>query len=305
MSMRYIGRSVFLRTLISGEEMENKDIEYFDNLWQESKPKDGMKHTRETWDRIAQNWDHDSRKVRLKKDEKIIQLKDYLMAAGALSEDYDVLDLGCGPGKYGLEFAKHVRSVTLSDISPVMLDYARENALSVGAENVIFSEADFLTESVEKLGWKKKFDLVFTSLTPAMDNAECIRKINECSRKWAFNNSFVYFKDSLKDEVGQNVFGKPANTNWGNSSPYCIWNILWLMGLHPRMEYTGEKIDCEYELTKTVAEDAAVNIIRDRAPSEKEIDAVYRYLEKSYPDGRVIRRTESLYSWILWETDKE
>ena len=51
MSKKYIGRSVFLLTLISGEKMENKDIEYFDNLWQESKPKDGMKHTRETWDR--------------------------------------------------------------------------------------------------------------------------------------------------------------------------------------------------------------------------------------------------------------
>lgn len=46
MSMRYIGRSVFLLTLISGEKMENKDIEYFDNLWQKSKPKDGMKHTK-------------------------------------------------------------------------------------------------------------------------------------------------------------------------------------------------------------------------------------------------------------------
>ncbi len=283
----------------------SRDIEYFDALWQDSKPKDGMRHTKETWDRLARGWNHDSLSVTSEKDKKIIQLREYLQNAGALMSGYDVLDLGCGPGKYGLEFAKYVNSVTLSDVSSVMLDYARENALSIGAENVIFSEADFLTESVEKLDWKKKFDLVFTSLTPAMDNAECIRKINGCSRKWAFNNSFVYFRDSLKDEVGQNVFERPANTNWGNSSPYCIWNILWLMGLHPRMEYTGEKIDYEYELSRTVAQDSAVNIIRDRAPSEKEIDMVYRYLEKAYPDGKVIRKTQSLYSWILWETDGE
>lgn len=287
------------------EDIAEKDIKYYDLLWQDSKPKDGMKHTKETWDRIAKGWSRDSDKVRLEKDEKIILLKDYLIKAGALSGEYDVLDLGCGPGKYGLEFSKYARTVTLSDVSPVMLELARENTTLSGAQNISFSEADFLTESVTELGWEKKFDLVFTSLTPAMDNAETIRKINRCSRKWAFNNSFVYFRDSLKDEVGKNVFGKPVSTNWGNSSPYCIWNILWLMGAHPRMEYTGEKIDYEYDLTRTVAEDSAVNIIRDRAPSESEIDAVYSYLEKAYPDGKVIRKTESLYSWILWETDDE
>lgn len=33
--------------------MENRDIKYFDDLWASGQPKDGMKHTKETWDRLA------------------------------------------------------------------------------------------------------------------------------------------------------------------------------------------------------------------------------------------------------------
>lgn len=283
--------------------MENKDIEYFDKLWQDSKPKDGMVHNKETWDRMANNWGADSPKVRLKKDEKVEKIISYLEEQGALCEDYDVLDLGCGPGKYGIGFANKAKSVTLSDVSTVMLGYAKTNVEKAGVTNVGYEEADFLTQSVSSLGWEKKFDLVFTSLTPAMDSRESIEKINACTKKWAFNNSFVFLKDSLKDEVKQNVFGMETDSNFGNSSPYCIWNILWLLGLHPQITYYTDELDYEYPVTKESAFETVENIIRDRAPTDEEVERTLEYFKKTYGDGPVKRHTTSMYSWILWKVD--
>ena len=282
--------------------MENKDIEYFNRLWDDSKPKDGMVHNKETWDRMAHAWGADSPKVKLKKDEKILKICEYLNSKDLL-KDKTILDLGCGPGKYGIEFAKTAKLVTLSDVSSVMLEYAENNAKEIGVSNLEYVEADFLTQSVSELSWEKKFDLVFTSLTPAMDSAESIEKINATSKDWAFNNSFVYLRDSLKDEVKENVFGVKPNENWGNSSPYCIFNILWLMGLHPEVTYYSDVLDYEYELRESTALTVVENIIRDRAPTDDEVKAVFEYLSSKYKDGKVPRHTESMYSWILWNVN--
>lgn len=283
--------------------MAERDIEYFAKLWEDSKPKDGMVHNKDTWDRLAKNWGNDSPKVKLKKDEKVYLMRDYLIEKGALGEDTEMLDLGCGPGQFGLVFAKTAKFVTLSDVSTVMLDYAKNNAVKEELTNVDFAEADFLKQSVEELGWEKKYDLVFTSMTPAMDNVDSIRKINQVTRKWAFNNSFVYLHDSLKDEVKQNVFGMPTTNVFGDSSPYSIWNILWQMGCCPTMEYYSNEIHYEYDLCRQTAFETVENIIRDRGPNDDEVDEVLKYFEKRFPDGKVIRDTESLFSWILWKVD--
>lgn len=279
-----------------------RDLKYFDELWEASKPKDGMTHTRETWDRIAGSWSNYPGKVRAKMDGKVQAITEFLLGKGVLTEDTEVLDLGCGPGSYTMSFAKHAKSVTCSDVSPKMLEYSEENAKNLGLSNVEFKEADFLTQSVEELGWEKKFDLVFTSLTPAMDSLESIEKIERVSRKWAFDNSFVYLEDSLKNEVKENVFGMPVKNNqWGGSSPYCIWNILWLKGKYPEMSYYRESKTQEYGLNEKTAYDIAENIIRDRAPNDEEVARVFDYLKETRPEGKVVRKTNALYAWILWE----
>lgn len=258
-------------------------------------------HNSETWDRIALGWNHHSENGPDKHDKKIVAISEFLKDRGALTPTSDVLDLGCGPGAYAMEFAKYAKSVTCSDVSPVMIEYCKESALKAGLKNVSFKEADFITQSVDELDFRKKFDLVFTSLTPAMDGLESVEKITETTRKWAFNNSFVYFKDELKNEVMDKVFGMPPSNKWGSSSPYCLWNILWLKGYYPEMNYYREDLTKVYEVSERTALDVAENIIRDRAPSDEEVSEVLKYLKATYTDGKVLRETEALYAWTLWK----
>ncbi|MBQ1895572.1 MAG: methyltransferase domain-containing protein [Clostridia bacterium] len=286
--------------------MENRDIEYFDRLWKESSPKDGMKHTRETWDRLAENWNGDPPEVAAIKAKKCEEITDFLLERGAISKDSLVIDVGCGTGGYAVNMAKYAKHITCSDISPKMLAQCKALAESRGLDNMDFVECDFFDYDIDAAGWRNGFDLVFTSLTPAMSGLASVEKINSMSRNWCFNNSFVYRKDNLRNAVMENVFGKEVTNRWGNSSAYCLFNILWHMGLTPQMNYSREIIEYDYDLTPELAQGITANIIRDRAPTEREVKLTFDYLEKNMAkEGKVRKITDSLYSWILWNVNGE
>ena len=53
-------------------------------------------------------------------------------------EDMDVLEIGCGTGSTAIAHAPYVRQVHATDISPRMIDIARDKAKAAGIENVTF-----------------------------------------------------------------------------------------------------------------------------------------------------------------------
>ena len=279
--------------------MENREIEYFDNLWNESHPKDGVKHTRETWDRLAEGWNDDPAEVRKQKDKQCDDVTEFFVERGILTKDSEVVDIGCGAGTYAVRFAQKAKSVTCTDISPKMLDICKKTADEAGISNVKCIECDFL--EYDASAWADRFDLVFTSLTPAMSGAKSVEKVNGISRGWCFNNSFVYRKDNIRNAVMKDVFGKEPTNKWGNSSVYCLFNILWHMGFLPELKYYKEIIEYDYDLTYDFAKAVVVNIIRDRAPTDEEVKRTLDYLERNMSaDGKIKKVTESLYGWTLW-----
>ncbi len=286
--------------------MENRDIEYFDRLWKESNPKDGMKHTRETWDRLAEGWKKDPPEIQYAKDRQCRDMTQFFVDKGVITPESSVIDIGCGSGNYAICFAEHAKHVTCSDISPKMLDYCREYAEERGLSNLDYVACDFLDFDIDAAGWKRNFDLVFTSLTPAMDGLDSVEKVNAMSRNWCVNNSFVYRKDNLRNAVMENVYGRPVTNRWGNSSTYCLFNILWQMGLKPQIQYYKEIIEYETELCEEMAKGVTINVIRDHAPSDEEIKRTLDYLEKNMSkDGKVKKVTESLFAWTLWNVNGE
>lgn len=80
-----------------------------------------------------------------------------------------VLDLGCGSGVIGLSLAAAwpQAQVTLADVSPEALSLARENAATLGLENVHFSETSLFSSL------SGRFDLIVANLpyVPEADRA--------------------------------------------------------------------------------------------------------------------------------------
>lgn len=65
-------------------------------------------------------------------------------AAGARPED-SVLDVACGGGLVARAFAPHVRHVTGIDMTPAMLDQARQAAAEQGLSNTVWQQGDATT----------------------------------------------------------------------------------------------------------------------------------------------------------------
>ena len=85
------------------------------------------------------------------------------------------LDVACGPGTFTLVFAPHVRQMAGLDITPAILQKAREAA---SKENL--NQIEWLLGNAEKLPWEDAtFDLVTTaySLHHIADARRAVREI--------------------------------------------------------------------------------------------------------------------------------
>ena len=84
-------------------------LDYFISL-QESEPAELPERAIERWNKRADFWE-DARKKKEKGDERVISAINYLDSKGLLEKNYDVADIGCGPGRFAAAFAKYVHKV--------------------------------------------------------------------------------------------------------------------------------------------------------------------------------------------------
>jgi ubiquinone/menaquinone biosynthesis C-methylase UbiE len=67
-----------------------------------------------------------------------------------LSANDNVLEVGCGTGTTALLLAPSVKQIAASDISPRMIEIAREKAVAQEVENVRFDRATLFDEELER-----------------------------------------------------------------------------------------------------------------------------------------------------------
>ena len=105
--------------------------------------------------------------------------------------------------------------------------------------NTDYIQADFNTADLDTLGWRKRFDLVFTSITPAVGGSENLNKLMEMSRGYCFNSCFVHAGDDLLDKFLQEELAEQRNRvgsywHWF----YGLFNLLLLEGYFPKSPIT-------------------------------------------------------------------
>jgi len=89
------------------------------------------------WDRIAPRYDAFIRRFVSEQYSEIIE-----RTWERLEEGQDVLEIGAGTGNVSLEAARKVKSVTINDLSPKMLEIAIAKAQKMGRKNVEFVVGD-------------------------------------------------------------------------------------------------------------------------------------------------------------------
>jgi ubiquinone/menaquinone biosynthesis C-methylase UbiE len=133
-----------------------------------------------------------------------------------------ILDVGCGTGRHAIELAKRGYSVTGVDLSPNMLDKAREKAFEAGVD------VDFKVVDARKLPFADEFDLVIMiceGAFPLMETDEMnfqILKSAARALKKDSNHSKLIFTTlnglfplfhSVKDFINSNMRDGEASQN--------------------------------------------------------------------------------------------
>lgn len=265
----------------------------FEEIWVGCNKQD-LLETQKFWDIRAEEYNENCQKEKFDLIEKLI-------SKGAINKEYDVLDVGCGTGKYLVEFAENSKKVTGIDISSNMISYARKNAESMKLSNVGFHVMSWQDLDVNEFNWNKKFDLVFSNMSPAIASKETLMKMIEASKKYCFMSGFVYRKDKVRDKFFKEIIGKKYYKSV-EKNIYCAFNILWNMGIYPEITYK------DVVWTNRMSKETAIGMYTIMLQKMVKVDdcikeKIKAYIDEISCDGKIEEVIEAKIAWMLWKVD--
>lgn len=219
---------------------------------------------------------------------------------GMFNRNSRVLDVGCGTGKYALALAKQCDTVIGIDLSPKMLDIARQKADEQRLSNVEFISLDWHETDLAEAGYAKDFDLVIARMTPAIQSANTFMKLSEASRGWCIMSKPTKRRDPVSDAVKQ-LIGIEEKRENGDRDIVYAFELLWESGMRPYLDYKEE----QWDMHKTLEEAYGLYINRLKTyralTSEEEIRAK-DYLQSIAVNGNVTEKTNLIVTTMYWKT---
>jgi len=265
----------------------------FEEIWVNSSQLD-LLETQKFWDIRAEEYNENDQKEKF-------NLIEYLISKGAINKEYNILDVGCGTGKYLVEFAKISKNVTGIDISPNMISYTKKNTESMNLSNVRFKVISWQSLDVNEFNWNKKFDLVFSNMSPAITSKETLIKMIETSKKYCFMSGFVYRKDKVRDELSRRIIGEKYNKSV-QKSIYCAFNILWNMGIYPEITY--KDVVWANRMSNETAIEMYTIMLQKMAKKDDCIkEKIKVYIDEISCNGKIEEIIKAKIAWMLWKVD--
>lgn len=246
------------------------------------------------WDEKAEHFGNYT--IPTMENDKFIKL---LKEENLINKDFKVLDIGCGGGKYTLALSKECNSIYGIDLSPKMIDYANDNKIKFNINNAHFICHDWHELDMKKLDLYKNFDLVFASMTPAVQSASTLEKMNEASKKYCVLRSNIKRKDFIYDKIIKffNIPQKEENLNF-----LYAFNMLYLKGYTPKINYEYKTWEYKESLEK------ATNLYIKKIKTIREIDEYEEEIIKEFlmdisNNGYVEEKIKSTIGTLIWRVE--
>ncbi len=252
--------------------------------------------TIEFWNKKAKHFQFNMENMNESEKNDIIT---YLKKEGIIFDGGMVLDIGCGTGKYAVEFLKENMYVCAVDISPKMLEYASANLNAVGGEfDVVLGNWNDVSKLL--LDKKEKFDLVFASNSPAVKTLEDVRKMCCLSRKYCFINKFTKRVDTLKNKFSQ-YLGRTCNLD-KKSEYHEIINHIKSLGYSPSCEFSNYRKVGIMSVEGAVEDYIMHQNLDKNEITESEKKCLLEFAESISDENKTLENemiTENV--WIKWE----
>lgn len=210
-----------------------------------------------------------------------------------------VLDVGCGTGKYALAIADRCKKVIGIDLSEKMIEIARKKATELNVTNVDFWQGDWHDLDLGRLGFEKRFDLVFAHMSPAVQSASTFNKLSEAGRGWCLMSKPTHRIDPVSDTV-KGIVGIGEKRESSDQDIIYAFEILWQQGRLPYLNY--ERTQWNMEKTLEQAYGLYINRVktyRDITPEEE--DRIKEYLQSIAKNGLIREDVDTTITTLYWK----
>lgn len=214
---------------------------------------------------------------------------------GIIKPDFEVLDVGAGPGTLAIPLAKLVKKVTALDPSKGMIKVLEESAVAEGIGNI--ETVNETWQEVDDAEIGERFDLVITSdvLWQFEDVGKQLMRIHDASRKYCCVILHAGMTDDLVSELWSKIMDKEYD--FGIDYIY-IYNILYSKGIYANVGVTDSGYTFENSVNDAIGfYEYLFDLYTEITPRIKEI--IRNYVLENAVNG-VYRRDTKLKSAVMW-----
>ncbi|MBP2134392.1 SAM-dependent methyltransferase [Methanomicrobium sp. W14] len=255
------------------------------------------------WDKRSKNSEksHGDDKILKKSAEETVQ---FLKENGFCIKGSSVLDIGCGMGALSLPLAREGAAVTALDISATSLEKIKETAEKEGL-SVDTTECSWWTADIDKLGFRRNFDLVIASRTASVNDTKSFEKMIACSKNMCYYSSFLSFADDEDfRKICMTVFGG-IRENDRTAKIHHAYNMffplmhLYFSGIEPVVKIDGFGRNVEMPFEKA-AEAAIMHLSRDHEPDESAKEKIFSYYREVSVNGMYKAPSRGCHGMMVW-----
>jgi SAM-dependent methyltransferase len=251
----------------------------------------------------AQFWNEraDQYANQTKTDNRIRSVLDFLNQKGILHSGMTVLDIGCGPGSFAIPMAKQNINVVAIDPAEKMLIRLKDNLTPEITPMVTTIKALWEDIDVEKNNWGKSYDLVFASMSPAINNLVTLKKMVYCSRQWCYLSGFSGVKHfELFDNIWNEILAKPYSEHFNDI--IFPFNIIYSLGYKPEIVFTTSTTPHKDKITY-LEKQLLSNLSKEISITPSIIDRVHALIMEKSSHEIVEHNVTFTIGMILWKVN--
>ena len=208
------------------------------------------------------------------------------------------LDVGCGGGRFSFALEQLGACATGIDFSPRMIEECEKSRIAC-ASSACFCVQDWQNIDLQALGWKNKFDLVLANMTPAVVSADSFLKLSEASRNWCLMVKPTRRSNSILDKLNS-LLELEADTNSLDEALLYAFELLWLNGKKPKIEYEEQQWENSWK-TEDAVEEYTLRISSSHSLSSYQKEQIKDFLHRESIDNVIKETTHTTIAAVYWQ----